>query len=461
MEPEFSLNRSDDLCNDSANVSGIITVTSSYLICIVVGSLSVLIMCGNLLVIVSIIYFKQLHTPTNYLILSLAVADLLVGVVVLPFSIILTVTSCWYLEDLLYRYYAVCQPLSYRTKMNVHVIVVMILLSWTVSALLGIGITIRGLNEGQSNRCVIFQHTSSAIMGIVFAFYIPAIIMFSIYLKIFIVARRQARSIQNTTCQSRSGAAVSKSERKATKTLAVVMGVFLICCTPFVLCITFYSLSNYTIPVPLIETFKWLGWPNSMLNPLVYGFFYRWFRLSFRMIISGKIFQGLSSWSLNTSILIKKAHQRLFLRKIKKAHLSPQILVNFYRCTIESILTSCITVWYGNCSVADRKALQRVVKTAQPISGLPLPTIKAVHIKRCLRRARSIATAGTEGQLPPRPQTVYPPPLQEALQVPALQNQQVQEQLFPLSHHPLELYTEVTHLLFCNLPTLMTIFDYL
>ncbi|XP_059212950.1 trace amine-associated receptor 1-like, partial [Centropristis striata] len=317
MEPEFSLNRSDDLCNDSANVSGITTVISSYLFCIVVGSISVLIMCGNLLVIISIIYFKQLHTPTNYLILFLAVADLLVGVVVLPFSIILTVTSCWYLEDLLCkirgsfdaflcvssilnlcsisvdRYYAVCQPLSYRTKMNVHVIVVMILLSWTVSALIGVGITIHGFNEGQSNRCVLFQNTRSAIMGIVFAFYIPAIIMFSIYLKIFIVAQRQARSIQNTTCQrKKSGAAVSKSERKATKTLAVVMGVFLICCTPFVLCITFYSLSNYTIPVPLIETFKWLGWSNSMLNPFVYGFFYRWFRSSFRMIISGKIFQG-------------------------------------------------------------------------------------------------------------------------------------------------------------------------
>ncbi|XP_059212933.1 trace amine-associated receptor 1-like [Centropristis striata] len=251
-----------------------------------------LIMCGNLLVIISIIYFKQLHTPTNYLILSLAVADLLVGVVVLPFSTILVVTSCWYLKDLLYRYYAVCQPLSYRTKMNVRAIVVMILLSWTGSAHFGIGITIQGLNEGQSIRCVLFQQTRTAIIGIFFAFYLPAIIMFSIYVKIFTVAQRQARSIQNTTCKSKkSGAAVSKSERKATKTLAVVIGVFLICWTPFHLCMTFYHFSNYPIPVPLIETLKWLGWSNSMLNPLVYGFFYRWFRSSFRMIISGKIFQ--------------------------------------------------------------------------------------------------------------------------------------------------------------------------
>ncbi|KAK3538731.1 hypothetical protein QTP86_014323, partial [Hemibagrus guttatus] len=61
------------------------------------------------------------------------------------------------------------------------------------------------------------------------------------------------------------------------------------------------------------------------------------------------------SWTTNTSSLVKKAHQRLFyLNTLKKNHLSSTILVNFYRCAIESILTNCITVWYGNCSVADR-----------------------------------------------------------------------------------------------------------
>lgn len=77
-----------------------------------------------------------------------------------------------------------------------------------------------------------------------------------------------------------------------------------------------------------------------------------------------RISQDLN-WSTNCSYLVKKAHQRLFfLRTLKKTHLSSDILVNFYRCTIESILTNCITVRYGNCSVSDRKALQRVVKTA-------------------------------------------------------------------------------------------------
>ncbi|XP_030283175.1 uncharacterized protein LOC115587475 [Sparus aurata] len=60
------------------------------------------------------------------------------------------------------------------------------------------------------------------------------------------------------------------------------------------------------------------------------------------------------SWTLNTSTLTRKIHQRLFfLKRLKKIHLSPQILVNFYRCTIESIL-------------------------------------EALQSKRCLRKARSI-----------------------------------------------------------------------
>ena len=97
------------------------------------------------------------------------------------------------------------------------------------------------------------------------------------------------------------------------------------------------------------------------------------------------------SWSLNTSSLVKKAHQRLFfLRRLRKAQLSPLILTNFYRCTIESILTNCITVWYGNCTASDRKSLQRVVKTAQRITGTALPSIASIHRKRHLKKARSI-----------------------------------------------------------------------
>ena len=52
--------------------------------------------------------------------------------------------------------------------------------------------------------------------------------------------------------------------------------------------------------------------------------------------------------------------------------MGPQIFKKLYSYTIKSILIGCITAWYGNCSASDRKALQRVVRTAHYITGAKL-----------------------------------------------------------------------------------------
>ncbi|XP_064811606.1 protein numb homolog [Oncorhynchus masou masou] len=66
------------------------------------------------------------------------------------------------------------------------------------------------------------------------------------------------------------------------------------------------------------------------------------------------------------------------------------ILKRFYSCTIESILTGCITAWYGNRSASDRKALQRVVRTAQYITGAKLPFIQDLYNRRYQRKDHKI-----------------------------------------------------------------------
>ncbi len=68
----------------------------------------------------------------------------------------------------------------------------------------------------------------------------------------------------------------------------------------------------------------------------------------------------------------------------------PPILTIFYRGTIESVLTSCIAVWYGNCSAANLKTLQRTVNTAAKIIGAPLPSILDIFLTRCPSKANSI-----------------------------------------------------------------------
>ena len=64
----------------------------------------------------------------------------------------------------------------------------------------------------------------------------------------------------------------------------------------------------------------------------------------------------------------------------------PQILKRFYSCNIESILTGCITAWYGNCSASNCKALQKVVRTVQYITGAKLPAIQDLYTRRCQRK---------------------------------------------------------------------------
>ncbi|KAK3562596.1 hypothetical protein QTP86_002073 [Hemibagrus guttatus] len=97
------------------------------------------------------------------------------------------------------------------------------------------------------------------------------------------------------------------------------------------------------------------------------------------------------TWSLNTTSISKKAQQRLyFLWRLRKAHLPPPILTMFYRGTIESVLSSCITAWFGNCTVSDRKILQRIVRTAEKIIGVSLPSIMDMYTTRCIRKANSI-----------------------------------------------------------------------
>ncbi len=74
------------------------------------------------------------------------------------------------------------------------------------------------------------------------------------------------------------------------------------------------------------------------------------------------------TWTVNTHYLVKKAQQRLFfMRKLKKAKVPSQLLVNFYRSIIESIFCHCITVWYTSSTIQNRRDLARIVKSAQRI----------------------------------------------------------------------------------------------
>ncbi|XP_060778634.1 uncharacterized protein LOC132887177 [Neoarius graeffei] len=82
------------------------------------------------------------------------------------------------------------------------------------------------------------------------------------------------------------------------------------------------------------------------------------------------------SKTLNTTTITKKAQQHLhFVQKLKKASFPPHILLSFYQGTIESALCCYITVWFGNCTIAEQKFLQWIMRTAERYRN-------AIHWKR-------------------------------------------------------------------------------
>nr|XP_023652924.1 trace amine-associated receptor 1-like [Paramormyrops kingsleyae] len=320
-------------CYDSVSGSckkNVQPISLQFSMFVFMGFVILVTVTGNLLVITSIAHFKQLHTTTNCLILSLAVCDFLMGTFIMPCSAMRSVYGCWYLGDFVCklhtstdvmltassifhlsfisvdRYFAVCTPLLYRSIVNSVTALLMIITSWVFPAIFAFGMIFSGLNLKGSEHffetqvqcvggCTVFFNPSSAAFSTIFAFFLPGLIMLGIYFKIYMVARRQARSIKDLTQQIKvedgNGSAVSgKHERKKANTLAVVVGVFLICWTPLFICNFMDPFIGYSIPPTLTDALFWFGYMNSGFNPLVYAFFYSWFRKALSIILRGRIF---------------------------------------------------------------------------------------------------------------------------------------------------------------------------
>ncbi len=123
-----------------------------------------------------------------------------------------------------------------------------------------------------------------------------------------------------------------------------------------------------------------------------------------RLMISGTPVERVSSfkylgvnisedltWTTHIQTQVKKARQRLYhLRQLRKFRVSPAILKTLYSGTIESVLTPYISAWYGNISNQDCKALLKVVRLAERISGSALPSLQDIYLKRCKSRAVKI-----------------------------------------------------------------------
>ncbi|XP_063078290.1 trace amine-associated receptor 4-like [Engraulis encrasicolus] len=285
-----------------------------------------LIAGGNLLVMCTIALFPKLRTPTNMLMVSMALADLLLGLLVMPPAMVKFLERCWYFGDALCqlhtcvditlcnasvlhltcisidRFYAVNRPLQYGKNMTRRVALAMLSLSWAMSAAFGAAVIYsppeaKHHDDGDDadaghTRCVgecSGLHEKEAGVSYFFIFYfVPLTVMVTLYLRIFAIAIRQAQTIQvsTTTKQSSKGGSKGKGKTqqmswvdyKATKTLGAVIGVFLCCWTPFFLCNIIDPVVDHSIPEMLYQILMWVAYLNSLFNPIIYALSYSWFR---------------------------------------------------------------------------------------------------------------------------------------------------------------------------------------
>ncbi|XP_029968088.1 trace amine-associated receptor 8a-like [Salarias fasciatus] len=199
-------------------------LSEAVLINSLLSFISLLTASLNLLVIISISHFKQLHTPTNLLLLSLAVSDFFVGLV-MTFMIILT-NGCWFLGDVmcvLYsgltclitstsvgtlvlisvdRYVAICDPLRYTTKVTVTRVSVCISLCWSFSFLhnsfiLRDNLIQPGMYNSCYGECIVIINYTVVVVDLFLTFIGPVSVIIVIYMRVFVVAVSQARAMRS------------------------------------------------------------------------------------------------------------------------------------------------------------------------------------------------------------------------------------------------------------------------
>ncbi|XP_055062978.2 trace amine-associated receptor 9-like [Misgurnus anguillicaudatus] len=272
----------------------------------------------NLLVIISISHFKKLHTPTNMLILSLAVADLFVGLIIMPLEAIRLIETCWYLGDTICRlfliildmflctslsnlvviavdrYVAVCHPLLYPQKITTTRTIIIICVCWFYNSVYAISIFITTSQRNYTcfGECILMPTFALEIIDLFLSFLFPCTIIITLYLRIFYVAHQQVKVINSLLRSGKhltEGSVKTKSESKAALTLGIIVTVYLFCWIPY------YSLNLTPITrmTSVISYFMlWMLYINSALNPLIYAIFYPWFRTSVKHILNlSKIFK--------------------------------------------------------------------------------------------------------------------------------------------------------------------------
>ncbi len=329
-------NNTDEFVTDDMDVIKHSPMKMAF-VAAVLSLIIILTIGGNVLVVLSPMVSHRLRTVTYTFLVSLAIADLLLGITVLPWSAIYTISSEWpfsvvfcniYIScDVMFctasilhllvisleRYFAITRPYAYQRKMNHKKAWIVIIVVWVVS----LGVSFLPLHLGWNtedgsvqnydhpSQCILTWNLAYSLFDGIVLFFLPLILMLFVYARIVTIAYQQAKSIKKmmvapapSTVRSNNPSANEKQENtnnnhkgvvdehKAVKIIAVVMGSFVVCWVPYFTMFTFGPIFNWNISDLFYQIVLWLGYINSLINPLVYACMNREFRRAFKTILS-------------------------------------------------------------------------------------------------------------------------------------------------------------------------------
>lgn len=336
------------------------------LLSLILSVLAVLTTAINSLVITAIIVTRKLHHPANYLICSLAVTDLLVAILVMPFSIIYIVKDTWVMGEVMCtiwlsvditcctcsilhlaaiavdRYWAITDAVEYSRKRTSLRAAVTISFVWLLSIVISLPPMIWRHHNKEAACFIKHENIALTLYSTFGAFYIPLILILILYYKIYQAAKilyhkrrpspmnklesnghkipmcadRDQQSHDALTIPEKSMSEPSTDgdrgrisaasphfqphnersikrqrisgarERKAAMTLGLILGAFVICWLPFFIQELINNICNGCITSNEITIFlTWLGYLNSLINPLIYTIFNEDFKQAFHKLI--------------------------------------------------------------------------------------------------------------------------------------------------------------------------------
>lgn len=217
-----------------------VDMTFAIITAILLSIIILTTIAGNILVLLAVFVNSHLRSTTNYFIVNLAIADLLLGCAVLPFSATLEVLKYWPFERIfcdiwtaadvlcctasimtlcaisIDRYIGVTRPLQHCTIISQRRALFMVLVIWILSLAISLGPLIgwKEPTHPDPRVCEVNKQVGYVLFSVSGSFYIPLIIILVVYFRIYRAALKHTKFLQTGYKRSKSSSSLLDPEKK-------------------------------------------------------------------------------------------------------------------------------------------------------------------------------------------------------------------------------------------------------